>query len=99
MGRGLERRELFTEDREREHFLDLLAAVHETHGLVIHAYVLMDITLPSGGADAGMVDDRSDLGTVRRGGTGPAEELPFLRASPAGRRRRGGYTGAAARRG
>ena len=42
MGRGLERRELFTEDREREHFLDLLAAVHETHGLVIHAYVLMD---------------------------------------------------------
>ena len=42
MGRGLERRELFTEDREREHFLDLLAVVHETHGLVIHAYVLMD---------------------------------------------------------
>ena len=30
MGRGLERRELFTEDRERERFLDLLAAVHET---------------------------------------------------------------------
>ena len=33
MGRGLERRERFTEDRERERFLDLLAAVHETHGL------------------------------------------------------------------
>jgi hypothetical protein len=42
MGRGLEKRELFTEDRERERFLDLLAAVHGTHGLVIHAYVLMD---------------------------------------------------------
>ena len=42
MGRGLERRERFTEDRERERFLDLLAAVHETQGLVIHAYVPMD---------------------------------------------------------
>jgi REP element-mobilizing transposase RayT len=42
MGRGLERRELFTDEREREHFLDLLEAVHQSHGLVIHAYVLMD---------------------------------------------------------
>jgi len=39
--RGTDRRTIFTGDRERRHFLDLLEKMEERHGLRIHAYVLM----------------------------------------------------------
>lgn len=39
--RGLERRSIFTEDRERQHFVDLLEAAVEMHRVRMHAYVLM----------------------------------------------------------
>ena len=41
-GRGWERRAIFRDDRDREHFLELLCGLHETYRFVIHAYVLMD---------------------------------------------------------
>ena len=41
MARGLERRALFTDDRERQHFLEILESAREAYGLLIHAYVLM----------------------------------------------------------
>lgn len=41
MARALERHDLFTVDRERKHFLDILATARENYGLRIHAYVLM----------------------------------------------------------
>lgn len=42
-GRGWERRPIFegNRDRDREHFLELLAAVRKSHRFVIHACVLM----------------------------------------------------------
>lgn len=40
-GRGNERREIFSTDRDREHFLELLAQMHERHRIVIHAYALL----------------------------------------------------------
>jgi len=39
--RKLERRELFRDDRDREHFLELLAEVHVRFRIRIHAYALM----------------------------------------------------------
>ena len=41
-GRGNERREIYSERRDREHFLELLAEMHERYRLVIHAYALLD---------------------------------------------------------
>lgn len=40
--RGIERREIFREDREREHFLGLLETAVERFRIIVHAYVLMD---------------------------------------------------------
>jgi len=40
--RGLERREIFAEDRDRLHFLELQAELSERYRIVIHAYALMD---------------------------------------------------------
>ena len=40
--RGLERREIFAEDRDRLHFLELQVELSERYRIVIHAYVLMD---------------------------------------------------------
>lgn len=40
--RGHERREVFREDRDREHFLELLGEVTTRYRVVIHAYALMD---------------------------------------------------------
>jgi len=40
--RGLERRTLFRDDRDRVHFLELVGAASERFGVLIHAYVLMD---------------------------------------------------------
>jgi len=40
--RGLERRAIFKVDRDRVHFLELVGAVVERFGVVVHAYVLMD---------------------------------------------------------
>ena len=50
------RREIFTDGRDREHFLELLAGMVERYGVILHAYVLMDnhyhllIETPSGNA-------------------------------------------------
>jgi REP element-mobilizing transposase RayT len=39
--RGMGRREIFLDDRDREHFVELLAGLVERYGIVLHAYVLM----------------------------------------------------------
>ena len=39
--RGIERRTIFADVRDHEHFLELLAAMGERYGVEIHAYVLM----------------------------------------------------------
>jgi putative transposase len=39
--RGIDRREIFTEDRERNHFLFLLGEMSERYQVRVHAYVLM----------------------------------------------------------
>ena len=39
--RGLERRDLFRDDADREHFLELLSGVHDRFRLRLHAYCLM----------------------------------------------------------
>jgi REP element-mobilizing transposase RayT len=41
-GRGLERREVFLEDRDRSHLLELFETLHERYRIRIHAYALMD---------------------------------------------------------
>ena len=40
--RGMGRREIFLEDRDREHFVELLSGLVERYGTVLHAYVLME---------------------------------------------------------
>jgi len=42
MGRGLDRRGLFADDRDRNHFMDLLGEVHERYRFLIHAWAQMD---------------------------------------------------------
>lgn len=42
MGRGLDRGGLFADDRDRNHFVELLGEVTERYRFVIHAWVLMD---------------------------------------------------------
>ena len=41
MNRGLERLEIYQEDRDREHMLELVAAMSERYGVKVHGYVLM----------------------------------------------------------
>jgi REP element-mobilizing transposase RayT len=41
-GRGTERRAIFSDERDREHWLELLAELNERYRLVIHSYALMD---------------------------------------------------------
>lgn len=54
--RGMARRAIFTDDRDREHFLELLAGMVGRYGVILHAYVLMDnhyhllIETPAGNA-------------------------------------------------
>lgn len=40
-GRGIDRRNIFNDDRERLHFLELLALLVERYRIVVHAYALM----------------------------------------------------------
>ena len=40
--RGMWRKEIFEDDRDREHFIELLAGMVERYGILLHAYVLMD---------------------------------------------------------
>jgi REP element-mobilizing transposase RayT len=40
--RGNERRDIFRDDRDRSHFLELLGAMVERFGVVLHCHVLMD---------------------------------------------------------
>ena len=42
ISRGIERRALFTDDRDRRHFLGLLERSTDRHRFETHAYVLMD---------------------------------------------------------
>ena len=42
MSRGIERRDIFGDDRDRGHFLDLLADTTERYNVGVHAFVLMD---------------------------------------------------------
>ena len=59
-GRGLERREIFSTARDREHFLELLAELPERYRFRLHAYVLMDnhyhavLQTPDANLSAGM---------------------------------------------
>jgi len=39
--RGMGRREIFLEDRDREHFVELLSGLVERYGIVLHAYMLI----------------------------------------------------------
>jgi putative transposase len=39
--RGNERKDIFRSDRDREHFLEVLAELEGRFGLEVHAYVLM----------------------------------------------------------
>lgn len=54
--RGMGRREIFGDGRDREHFVELLAGMAERYGVILHAYVLMDnhyhllIETPAGNA-------------------------------------------------
>lgn len=41
MSRGLERRDVFSDDRDHAHFVGLLEECVERHGIRLHAYVLM----------------------------------------------------------
>lgn len=41
MNRGLERLEIYQEDRDREHMLELIGAMSERYGVRVHGYVLM----------------------------------------------------------
>jgi putative transposase len=41
MNRGLEKRQIFPDERAKQHFLELLSALPARFGLKIHAYVLM----------------------------------------------------------
>ncbi len=41
-GRGWERRDVFVDVRDREHFLELLEGLTDRYRFVIHAYALMD---------------------------------------------------------
>ncbi|MEO5368122.1 MAG: transposase [Magnetococcus sp. WYHC-3] len=40
--RGLGRRDIFHEDRDRLHFLELLSELVDRYGVILHAYVLLD---------------------------------------------------------
>ena len=40
--RGIERRDVFLDDRDREHFLKLLGAMSDRYRVAIHAFTLMD---------------------------------------------------------
>jgi len=42
MTRGLGRRIIFNDDRDREHFVELLAGMVERYSIILHAYVLME---------------------------------------------------------
>jgi len=42
MSRGIERRDIFGDDRDRGHFLDLLAETSERYNVGLHAFVLME---------------------------------------------------------
>jgi REP element-mobilizing transposase RayT len=41
-GRGWERRPIFSDDRDREHFIELLERLSETYRFIIHGYALME---------------------------------------------------------
>ena len=59
-GRGWEKRRIFKDERDREHFLELLSGLHEKYRFIIHGYVLMDthhhliIQTPDANLSAGM---------------------------------------------
>ena len=54
--RGMGRQAIFGDDRDREHFIELLKGMVERYGVILHAYVLMEnhyhllIETPSGNA-------------------------------------------------
>ena len=59
-GRGIERRNIFGDYRDREHFLELLSKLHSRYRIRIHAFALMDnhhhciLETPEGNLSAGM---------------------------------------------
>jgi REP element-mobilizing transposase RayT len=40
--RGMRRREIFKDDCDREHFIELLEGMVGRYGVILHAFVLMD---------------------------------------------------------
>ena len=40
--RGIERRKIYRDDRDKEHFLEVLEDMVDRFGIAVHAYVLME---------------------------------------------------------
>lgn len=60
MNRGIERRDIFLEDRDRAHFVELIGLLLERYGIEVHAYCLMNnhyhlaVCTPLGNLSEGM---------------------------------------------
>jgi len=60
VNRGINRGSIYRDDRDREHFVQLLEAVSGRHGLEVHGYVLMEnhyhliVRVPEGNLSRGM---------------------------------------------
>lgn len=60
VNRGINRGEIYRDDRDREHFVQLLEVVSERYGLEVHGYVLMEnhyhllLRVPEGNLSKGM---------------------------------------------
>ena len=60
--RGMGRREIFLEDRDREHFVELMQGLVERYGIVLHAYVLTAVEAVKGESWADFADRKGDWG-------------------------------------
>ena len=90
--RGIERRGIFRNDRDREHFLELLEAMVGRFGVVLHAYVLMDNHWSSLAAYLGAVSVPEWLTTaeiLRRAHRDAERRIPQYRADTEGRLTKG----------
>ena|SRR2546426_6849373 len=76
--RGNERREVFRDERDRQHFLDLLAILPERFGVALHAYVLM--SLRQLGGLAGGLDYAAVAVALRRFPQRVAQDAALARA-------------------
>jgi len=84
--RGLGRRAIFESERDREHFIELLAGMVERYRIILHAYVLMDnhyhllVESPEGNVSRAMQWLNTSYGTwfnVSRNRSGPVFQNRF----------------------